>query len=509
MKSLSKGIVLLVMVFFIGCGGGGGGSLDSFQNAGVGTGTGQSGDNESDDGGSLATTEVTLTLMDPLAEPLAGLEVSIGEPPTAMVSGSSLALMQGSILALESDPCNSPEEATDQTYCTDGNGTVRILCKGNFQNYYISKNGKLLDTGTLDCQSNEVEYELPNQDLLMVFSVDSWNDELVQHAIDPDTGELAELNRFPAGYYPDELTKHPTGNRLYLLNRFDNNISQFKISGIDGTVTEDLPRVPTGEWPFDLAINSAGSCLYVSNVLEGSISQYSVSAQGLLTEVLPRVSSPNSDTFTAIAISPDGNHVYAAEPGTHKIIHFTVDPQTCALSPGESIDSNFAVFSMDFNPNGKRIFTTDTDSNVILYHSVDAEGSLIVGASEYIQGSVPENVGTWPPPTSYAQMLIFEQEAAQSTFKVEYGSGDIGDFVVDPNGKFAYALDGYWMQIHTYRFEADCSLTPISSTPKVTTGTSSMVLVDLRPPATFNSCGKGFTVSGWIEKSIASEWVYY
>ena len=88
----------------------------------------------------------------------------------------------------------------------------------------------------------------------------------------------------------------PFGNHLYVVDTLSNQISGYKISQVEGTLTPlGSPTVATASKPVAIAIRSDDSWLFVTNYNSSSVSQYSITpASGMLA---PASIGITTDTF--------------------------------------------------------------------------------------------------------------------------------------------------------------------------------------------------------------------
>jgi hypothetical protein len=81
-----------------------------------------------------------------------------------------------------------------------------------------------------------------------------------------ETGNDAVIGQFETGFYGEDLVFNANGTRLYLTDRFLNQVRAFRIN--PGPTVTQLAAIPTGETdldranPRDLAISADGTTLY-------------------------------------------------------------------------------------------------------------------------------------------------------------------------------------------------------------------------------------------------------
>jgi DNA-binding beta-propeller fold protein YncE/cytochrome c553 len=95
-----------------------------------------------------------------------------------------------------------------------------------------------------------------------------------------DTGNDAALGTFETGFYGEDLVFNSNGTRLYLTDRFKDEVRAFKVD--PGPVFTRLAEIPTGPNeldranPRDLALSADGKTLYVANTLGHTVAVINV-----------------------------------------------------------------------------------------------------------------------------------------------------------------------------------------------------------------------------------------
>jgi DNA-binding beta-propeller fold protein YncE len=107
-----------------------------------------------------------------------------------------------------------------------------------------------------------------------------------------DTGNDAVLGQFETDFYGEDLVFNANGTRLYLTDRFLDQVRAFRID--PGPTFTQIAAIPTGETdldrsnPRDLAISADGSTLYVANTLGHTIAAINIAGDAnRLSAVLP------------------------------------------------------------------------------------------------------------------------------------------------------------------------------------------------------------------------------
>jgi 6-phosphogluconolactonase (cycloisomerase 2 family) len=107
-----------------------------------------------------------------------------------------------------------------------------------------------------------------------------------------DDGSLFELSDspYPAGLGPASVAITPSGEFLYVADRQSNQVSQYTVSTLTGSLTANTPAaISTGTNPVWVAAHPSGDYLYAANIGSASISAYKINAT---SGVLSRAGAP-------------------------------------------------------------------------------------------------------------------------------------------------------------------------------------------------------------------------
>ncbi|HJZ76677.1 MAG TPA: YncE family protein, partial [Vicinamibacterales bacterium] len=93
-----------------------------------------------------------------------------------------------------------------------------------------------------------------------------------------DTGNDSVIGEFNSGFYGEDLIFNADGTRLYITDRFNDQVRAFAIThGTSGPSFAEIAEIPTGNNdldrsnPRDLTISADGKTLYVANTLGHTI----------------------------------------------------------------------------------------------------------------------------------------------------------------------------------------------------------------------------------------------
>jgi 6-phosphogluconolactonase len=157
--------------------------------------------------------------------------------------------------------------------------------------------------------------------------VSSASDNSIQiFTADEKTGNLQAKSIFSVGpgKAPAALALSANGNFLYSLNRGTNDISIYSINSATGDLTNaGTVAVPTG--PYAMVFSVGGDYAYVSCDGASTIAAYSVNlSTGALTPLSAGSYVAGGGRVQSLAISFDGDFLYAANPDANQIIALAV-----------------------------------------------------------------------------------------------------------------------------------------------------------------------------------------
>jgi YVTN family beta-propeller protein len=114
------------------------------------------------------------------------------------------------------------------------------------------------------------------------------------------------------GHTPEDVEVCPEGKRIYVANRFSNNVSVIDIDKMS-----EIKRIKVAREPKAITISKDGKSVFVANFLpsdmtDGTYASAKISVINTsILEVTKEVELPNGSTaLNDIAVSPDGEYVY-------------------------------------------------------------------------------------------------------------------------------------------------------------------------------------------------------
>lgn len=232
-----------------------------------------------------------------------------------------------------------------------------------------------------------------------------------------DTGTDRVLGEFNSGFYGEDLIFNAAGTRLYITDRFGDQVRAFRID--PGPSFTELAEIPTGTTdldrtnPRDLSISADGNTLYVANTLGHTIAVINI---GNDANTLVRV-MPVGGLATDVKVAGRWGIVSG-----HETNNFLNQPETGHGMPknvnGVAVRNNGqplgylpvmtdATKATTFDDIGTELNVFDTASNTFVYRYVDFERnqSLLVKAGEIV------DLGDFDP----GQLIIHGSGAEQMT----------------------------------------------------------------------------------------------
>lgn len=231
-----------------------------------------------------------------------------------------------------------------------------------------------------------------------------------------DTGSDAVIGDFETDFYAEDLVFNATGTRLYVTDRFHNQVHAFRIDagpsftalGTIATGTTDLDR----SHPRDLDLSADGKTLYVANTLGHTLAVINVDADAnTLVRTLPvggLVTDVKIAGRWAIVSGHDASNVMNGPETGHGLP--TVQNGVAIRNNGQPLGyqpvMTDATKATTFDDIGSTLSILDTTTNQFVYRYVDAgrDQSLLVtpgqtvdlgdheAGAKIIQGSGPEQI---------------------------------------------------------------------------------------------------------------------
>ncbi len=178
---------------------------------------------------------------------------------------------------------------------------------------------------------------------------------------------------------------------LYAGSSIGDSISAFSINSATGTLTyieqhiDNTAGVEGLDGVRDIRISPSGSHLYTAGFEDNAVAVFSINGtNGQLSFIRSYINGLNGvhgiQGATAIAISPDGNHLYCAGWEGNSVAAFSIDDTTGLLTYLGYISNEQSLWSpsdLEVTPDGKHLYVTAATSDSLAAFKRDpSTGSL-------------------------------------------------------------------------------------------------------------------------------------
>lgn len=220
-----------------------------------------------------------------------------------------------------------------------------------------------------------------------LYTGDYGDAELSGFSVDPADGSLTPLSGFPISFVPSAnqfaLAFSPDGEHLYVVGQGGNSgLFAFNVAANGSLSPIAGSPFTTGTTPTGLAVTPDGDDLYVGNLGDDTVSGFSIAANGALTEL---TNSPyptpgalgTGDGPRALSVTPDGEHLYAANIVSDDVSGFDVEADG-DLAP--ILGSPFSTGDgrgLTISPDGDHLYVPAESADAIIARSItDGTGVL-------------------------------------------------------------------------------------------------------------------------------------
>jgi 6-phosphogluconolactonase (cycloisomerase 2 family) len=318
-----------------------------------------------------------------------------------------------------------------------------------------------------------------------------------QFSLNATTGNLTAIGTglVNSGNSPSGITVDPSGSYAYVANTGSNSVSMYSINRSTGALTLRTPAtIATGAGPLEVAVDPTGRFAYVVNGNSsgaGSISRYTIDGTGLL--VANGTTALGTDS-RGVVIDPTGRFLYATNNVSKTIQEFSINADGTLTSLGSVATSGFKAYYMTADPTGRFLYLThDTDGRLSEY-SINANGTLtLIGGPTQLNSPAPP--GTYRAlavdPTGRFAYAVDYNNSILNEFTINATTGNLSrfgnptlphalattqtiqQFVIDPQGKFAYGTDNNNGNIIMFTIDANGVLSPVTAPLSVIAGGTS------------------------------------
>lgn len=295
----------------------------------------------------------------------------------------------------------------------------------------------------------------------------------------PETGELTTVpnSPFPTLVPVNDIAFLPSGLIGYAVMGDNRLIVPFELNAATGALTP-LPGAGAVSEPASqvVAVDPTGRWLFVGAL--GSLTSYAIQplTYGLTRmSVIPAV-APSLPA--GIAVSPNGQNVYATSVELGRVWRLAVDPATGALSSGSALSTFGAQpAGLAVSPNGSSLYFATRDTGTLGIGTLDAAGDIVYDTVIPTWGTAPIDIALTPSgqfgyvlDTASGRIETFQLGAGgtPTSLGVTFASSHGQRLRISPNGRFLYApsLTG---TLYGFAINATTgALTPVPGSPFAT-----------------------------------------
>jgi len=358
---------------------------------------------------------------------------------TGTITGMATATQASSSVTVTASLTGGTSDTFDIDF-TVGTGTARALYLASEADGVLAIASVDPVTGGVTMRGDKTGLDSPRALALtpglgFLYAANSGTGMINAYAVDPGTGDLAELagSPFPMiggiALAPTAAATSPDGSTLYVANRLGNNISMFTIAAngsltekvgspfgsyttprdvavshlasgdflylvakaatnpvvtlaiaADGTLTE-IDADTAGGGPIGIKMTPDGTLAYVTNESDSTVSAYAAAADGTLTEL---VSSPTAiagaGTFlSGITLTDDGTMRTLYTTSLNGVIsQFAIagDGSLSLLTPDSATAIGATLLAVASTPDGSAVYTCDSNGIEVTSFEVGATGAL-------------------------------------------------------------------------------------------------------------------------------------
>jgi DNA-binding beta-propeller fold protein YncE len=209
---------------------------------------------------------------------------------------------------------------------------------------------------------------------------------------------------------PTNLAIHPSGEIALVANSLEPVIQGWghrlepdnKVFLIDlkATPPKVIGTITVGKQPSGMAISPKGELALVANRADGTISVLSIRGKDVLVVDTVTVGTA-TDSVSAVAITPDGKHAFAAKAAANKVAWLTIDGDKVTYDKRD-LPTGIFPYNVAVTPDGKLALTVDngngggSDGNAKTVSVIDLEADPVRVIDHVTVGDSPEGLAISP-----------------------------------------------------------------------------------------------------------------
>jgi DNA-binding beta-propeller fold protein YncE len=209
---------------------------------------------------------------------------------------------------------------------------------------------------------------------------------------------------------PTNLAIHPSGEIAFVANSLEPVIQGWghrlepdnKVFLIDlkAAPPKAIGTITVGKQPSGMAISPKGDLALIANRADGTISVLSIRGKDILVVDTVTVGTA-TDSVSAVAITPDGKHAFAAKAAANKLALLTIDGDKVTYDKRD-LPTGIFPYNVAVTPDGKLALTVDngngggSDGNVKTVSVIDLEADPPRVIDHVTVGDSPEGLAISP-----------------------------------------------------------------------------------------------------------------
>ena len=267
----------------------------------------------------------------------------------------------------------------------------------------------------------------PTTDRIYVGNFQSDNVSVIHGAsnteIDTDGNPANGISRIPVGDGPAGVAANSTTNRIYVGNRWSDNVSvidgaTYTEIDTDGNPANGITRIPVGYRPHGVAVNPTTNRIYVANWGSDNVSVID-GGSDTVDATIPVGGGP-----VGVAVNPNTNRIYVTNQGSDNVS--VIDGDSDAVETTVSV-GNYP-YGVAANPTTNQIYVSNYVSN-----SASDNVSVMDGDKKTVVAIVPvgdDPNGVAANPTTNC---IYVANYGSDTVSVIQGVGPVGGIAELPD----------------------------------------------------------------------------
>jgi DNA-binding beta-propeller fold protein YncE len=268
----------------------------------------------------------------------------------------------------------APVQATQSAYVTDGFNVhqFEIVAGG----LLVSMNPARVPTGGQSPTAMAV-----SPDFKSLYAANEDSGSISQYDIGRDGAlSLKSPATVPAGFSPRGVAVRPDGHSVYVSGH--DYVRQYDVGPGGELSPKSPPTVASGDIAQGVAVSPDGQSVYVTSYTYTShtstnvLRQYDVGPGGKLSPKSPATVAYPGDNSYSVAVSPDGQSVYAPT-NVRAVAQFDVGPGgALSLKSPAQVDADLETTGVAVSPDGQSVYVTNHYAASVSQYDVGPGGRL-------------------------------------------------------------------------------------------------------------------------------------